>query len=93
MTDKPARFVEGLGYWCEFCQTYHSSRSCFHPGQARCAELEAEVEHLRGALSEMHDYVQNVAAIVTSPYPHTEVTLARWVLERCNAALGEDAGA
>ncbi|MDD5059436.1 MAG: hypothetical protein PHQ60_16385 [Sideroxydans sp.] len=58
---------------------------------ARCEELEAEVERLRGALNEMHDYAQRVAAVVCSPYPHTTVTLARWLIAQCNAALGEEA--
>lgn len=30
------------GHWCDFCQTHHSSVSCYHPGQARIRKLQAE---------------------------------------------------
>jgi hypothetical protein len=42
--------VPGRGHWCEFCQMFHSSVSCYHPANrvanARIAELEAECKKL-----------------------------------------------
>lgn len=32
-----------MGDWCDFCQMFHTSRSCFHPG---VAELEAARERI-----------------------------------------------
>ena len=44
-----------LGHWCEFCRTYHSSMTCYHPGSQVAAQYEemrqraerAEVEMVR----------------------------------------------
>jgi len=30
-----------MSHFCKFCRMEHSSASCFHPGKARIAELEA----------------------------------------------------
>lgn len=27
------KLYDGLGHWCAFCQCFHSSMSCFHPGR------------------------------------------------------------
>ena len=39
-----------MGYWCEFCQTPHSSHSCYHPGSIQLAYLQLENERLRELL-------------------------------------------
>lgn len=36
-----------LGYWCSYCQTPHSSHSCYHPSRGTIAKLEAENKGLR----------------------------------------------
>jgi hypothetical protein len=34
MTDYvDGKLYSGLGHWCDFCQCFHSSMSCFHPGR------------------------------------------------------------
>ena len=39
-----------IGYWCEFCQTPHSSRSCYHPGSIQLSYLQEENKRLRELL-------------------------------------------
>lgn len=36
-----------LGHWCDFCQMYHSSRTCYHPGGQEFKRLRAELDRLR----------------------------------------------
>lgn len=33
--------------WCEFCQTTHSSSSCYHPGRIQLQAKQVEIEQLR----------------------------------------------
>jgi hypothetical protein len=35
------------GHWCDFCQMWHSARSCWHPGAELANALRTEVEKLR----------------------------------------------
>ena len=41
------------GHWCDFCQTYHSSMSCFHPGGQQLRASQAEVAALEAELAEI----------------------------------------
>jgi hypothetical protein len=37
--------TDELGHWCEFCQMFHSSVSCFHPGQKLWRQAEQDAKY------------------------------------------------
>lgn len=64
-----------FGHWCELCQCYHSSASCFNPARRFINELEverntlkAEIEKLKEALARIYSrqslYANFAVAIV-----------------------------
>jgi len=42
-----------LGHWCDYCQCYHSSASCFNPARKMIAEVETERDVLHKQLDEL----------------------------------------
>jgi regulator of replication initiation timing len=41
-----------LGHWCDYCQCYHSSASCFNPARKMIAEVETERDALHKQLDD-----------------------------------------
>lgn len=41
-----AQAVCAKGHWCSFCQTWHSSMSCYHPGSSPEATTNADAQHI-----------------------------------------------
>lgn len=66
-----------LGF-CEFCETHHSSLSCFHPGKRRLSESEAEIKTLKSKLAqqakriEMLEKIREAAIWTLEEYQRSE---------------------
>lgn len=50
-----------IGHWCSFCQCYHSSVSCYHPGHVKIDRLEAENQRLRTERNEYKADMEQLA--------------------------------
>jgi hypothetical protein len=49
------------GHWCEFCQMYHSSISCFHPGN----KVQGEIAKLHAEIARLQELVKEAERIIT----------------------------
>ncbi|MCK9628999.1 MAG: hypothetical protein M0R37_10460 [Bacteroidales bacterium] len=62
MTDTDNGSLARGGHWCDFCQTFHSSMSCYHPGNngdrsthPTVARLEADLDAANARADEWID--------------------------------------
>ncbi len=46
-----------MSHFCQFCQMEHTSNSCYHPGQQRIEELEAQADKQKRCRIKYQDIV------------------------------------
>lgn len=72
--------IPNKGHWCDYCQTYHTSMSCYHPGARRIAKLEAELAKRDSAIEVLHSEWQGA---------EERATFQKERSEQAEAALAE----